>query len=117
MSGGKKMVIAGGVAAIGAGVASAYYLLGPNAKSHQKKASVLMAKIKREVKSEIKKAKEISVPLYNKAIDVVSQNYAKQYKMHEKEIKAFAERLKGEWKEIRPLTKSSPRAKKSKKAR
>ena len=54
MSGGKKVAMLGSMAALGAG---AYYLLGPDAKKHQKKASVLMAKMKKEVESEFEKAK------------------------------------------------------------
>ncbi len=103
MSGGKKMAIGAGMAALGAG---AYYLLGPDGKANQKKVSALMAKMKKEVASEIKKAKEVGTPLYNKAVDVVSENYAKQYKAHEKEIKAFAKMLKSEWKEV---SKKAPR--------
>ncbi len=53
MSGGKKMVLA---APLGAG---AYYLFGPNGKKHQKKASVLMSKVKKEVKIGIAKGKQM----------------------------------------------------------
>lgn len=95
MSGGKTIAIGAGVAALGAG---AYYLLGPNAKAHQKKASTLMAKIKKEVTSEIKKVKKLTVPLYHKAVDTISENYSKEYKAYEKDIKAFAKKLKGEQK-------------------
>ena len=87
MSGGKIVAGVAGMAALGAG---AYYFLGPKAKAHQKKAKVLMEKMKKEVEKEIKRAKEVTPPLYYKAIDVVSSNYAKQYKLHEKDIKAFA---------------------------
>jgi len=97
MSTGKKVAIGGAIAAIGAG---AYYLLGPDAKAHQKKTSVLLAKVKKEVQSEAKKVKEMSGPLYQKAVDVISTNYAKQYKAHGKEIKAFADKLKKEYKKI-----------------
>jgi hypothetical protein len=55
MSSGKKMVLAG-AAAVGAG---AYYLLGPDAKKHQKKASGLMGKIKKEVEIGIEKGKKL----------------------------------------------------------
>jgi len=41
MSSEKKVATVAGLAALGAG---AYYLLGPNAKAHQKKARVLIAK-------------------------------------------------------------------------
>jgi hypothetical protein len=104
MSAGKKMAVGAGIAALGAG---AYYLFGPNAKVHQKKASVLMGKIKKEVVSEIKKAKSVTMPVYHKTVDVVSKNYAKQYKLHEKEIKAIAKKLKGEWKEINKTVKKT----------
>src|SRR3989344_3189299 len=97
MSVGKKVAIGAGVATIGAGVD---YLLGPNSKTQQKKALALFSKMKKEAQSEIKKVKEVTVPLYNKAVDAISQNYAKQYAAHEKEIKVFAQKLKHDWKGI-----------------
>ncbi|MEI7709748.1 MAG: hypothetical protein WCI76_03475 [bacterium] len=51
-----KMVVASGMAAIGAG---AYYLLGPDAKKNQKKAKVLIDKISKEVKTKSKEAKDV----------------------------------------------------------
>lgn len=101
MSAGKKVAIGAGVVAASALTAGAYYLLGPNAKAHQKKASVLMTKMEREVLSKIKKAKKMSLPIYHKAVDVVSENYAKQYKAHEKDIKIFAKQLKSKWNKIK----------------
>lgn len=98
MSIGKKVAVGAGIIAAGAG---AYYLLGPKAKAHQKKAKILMTKIEKEVQSEIKKVKEVSVPLYHKAVDVISESYAKQYKMHEKDIKNFAKKLKSQWKGVK----------------
>ncbi len=96
MSTGEKVALGAGVAAVSAG---AYYLMGPNAKAHQKKVSGLMSKMKKEVASEIKKAKKLSAPIYNKAVDAVTKNYAKQYKLHEKDVKALAKTLKSEWKD------------------
>ena len=55
MSGGKVLAVEAGMAALGAG---AYYLLGPNAKKHQKKTSALMAKVKKEVETDAKKLKK-----------------------------------------------------------
>lgn len=95
MSMGSKIAIGAGVAAIGVG---AYYLMGPNAKAHQKKAKDLMTKIKKEVLSEIKKVKNIAVPLYNNTVDTISADYIKKYKPHEIEIKALANKLKSDWK-------------------
>jgi len=97
ISGGKIIAIGAGVAALGAG---AYYLLGPNAKAHQKKVSTLMLKMKKEVEDEIKKAKNNVGPIYQKVVDTISTNYCKQYEEHEGEIKAFAKKLKSDWKNI-----------------
>lgn len=108
---GKILGAAAGAAAVGAG---AYYLLGPNKKAHQKKAKALLAKMAREAKGRIKKAKKMSLPVYNAAIDKFSTAYAKQYKAHEKDIKAFAEKLKRDWKKSTMRTvKSTVRGAKS----
>ncbi|MEK7471515.1 MAG: hypothetical protein AAB623_02600 [Patescibacteria group bacterium] len=104
MSVGSKVAIGTGLAAVGAG---AFYLLGPNAKAHQKKMSALIGKMKKEVASEVRKAKVVTVPLYHKAVDIVSKNYAKQYKLHEKDIKAVANKLKAEWKGANKIVKKT----------
>jgi len=57
--------------------------------------------MKKEVTSEVKKAKEVTIPLYQKTVDLVSENYSKQYKVHEKDIKAFAKKLKSKWKGLK----------------
>jgi len=95
MSAGKKVTIGATVVALGAG---AYYLLGPNSKTHQKKAKVLLAKMKREIADKATKAKNMTEPLYHKAVDALAATYSKQYKMHEKDIKAFAKKLKSKGK-------------------
>lgn len=106
MSVGKKLAIGAGLAAVGAG---AYYLLGPDAKAHQKKVLSLASKMKKEVAKEIKKAKAVTVPLYHKTVDTVSKNYAKQYKLHEKDIKAVAAKMKAEWKGAKKVVKKAVR--------
>jgi len=117
ISGGKILVAGAGVAALAGG---AYYLLGPDAKKNQKKALALVAKMKKEVESEMKKAKETSTPIYHKAVDVISENYAKQYEMHAPEIMAFAKILKKEWKGVvkkataKPVKKPAKVSKKKK---
>ena len=109
ISEGKKVAIGAGIAAVTLASAGAYYLLGPNKKAHQKKARILMAKMKKELKSEIRKAKKLTMPLYHKAVDVIAENYSKQYKMHEKDIKAIAKKLKSEWKGAAKTVKKSVR--------
>jgi len=106
MSNGKKMVAGAGVAAgVAALSAGAYYMFGPKAKAHQKKVSALMSKIKKEVQVQARKAKVASGPLYHKAVDMVATKYAKEYKLHEKDIKAFAKILKSDLKKAKKTTK------------
>jgi hypothetical protein len=69
MSGGKKLVLAG-AAAVGAG---AYYLLGPDGKKHQKKASFLMNTVKKEIQIGIAKGKKLE-----KEWNSVSKNTTKK---------------------------------------
>jgi len=99
MSNGKKMAVAGaitaGVAAVGAG---AYMLMGPDGKKNQKKVKALMGKIEKEVKTEFKKAKVATGPLYDEAVDKISRTYSQQYKAHEGDIMALVKKLKGSWK-------------------
>jgi len=103
--GGKGMAAAAaGAAALGAG---AYYLFGPNKKEHQKKAKVLMGKMRKEIVREAKKAKAVTIPVYHKAVDAISDTYAKEYKLHEKDIRAIAQKLKGEWKGAKTTVKKS----------
>lgn len=109
-----KGISSGKIAAVAALGAGAYYLLGPKAKMHQRKAKVLMAKMKKEVSSEIKKAKQVSTPIYHKAVDIISKNYAKQFKMHEKDIEAFAKQLKNEWNGASKVVKKSAKTLKKK---
>jgi len=100
----KIVAVGAGLATIGAG---AYYLFGPNAKIHKKKATALLSKIKKEAIREVKKAKEVGIPAYHKAVDKVSKIYAKQYKLHEKDIKAVTKKLKGEWKDVSKILKKT----------
>ena len=106
---------AAGAAALGAG---AYYLLGPNGKENQKKAKALADRIKKEAVQEFKKAKKASMPVYHKAVDMISENYAKQYNLHGDDIKAIAQKIKGEWKNISGKAESATKktVRKAKKA-
>ncbi len=66
-----------------------------------------MTKMKRGIVNEIKKAEKISVPIYHKAVDIVSENYSKQYKAHGKDIKAIAKKLKSEWRGVNNVIKKT----------
>jgi hypothetical protein len=112
MSKASMAAVGAGMAAVGAG---AYYLLGPNSKKHQKNAAAWMNKMTGEVAQKVKKAGKMSKPIYHKAVDTISREYSKQYKANEKEIKAFGEKLKGEWKDAaqRAVKKSVGKIKKT----
>ena len=103
MSTGKKVAIGASLAALGVG---AYYLLGPDGKKNQKKVVGFMTKMKKEVEKEVKKVKDISEPIYHKTVDSIAKNYAKQYKEHAPQIKAFVKHLKN--------IKKTPKPKKAK---
>ena len=104
MSAGKAVAIGAGVAAVGAG---AYYFLGPKGKQHQKEAKVWIIEMEAEIEKKIKKAKEVTKPLYEKAIDTMAATYSKRYKEHASEISAFAKKLKGKWKSTQNKIRSS----------
>lgn len=111
MSGSEKIAIGAGIATVGAG---AYYLFGPKGKAHQKKATVLMSKIKKEVVKEVKKAEKVTLPIYHNVVDTVSANYAKQYKIHQGDIKILAKKLKSEWKDVNKLAQKTVKTLKKK---
>lgn len=77
MSAGKLLAVEAGVAAVGG---AAYYLLGPNAKKHQKKAGLFVKKAEKEVKKDLQKAKVLATPMYNKYSPVVKESVKKSVK-------------------------------------
>jgi gas vesicle protein len=107
MSTGSKVAIGGAVAALSAVGAGAYLLFGPDGKTNQKKVVALANKMKKEITTEYKKAKKAGAPVYNKAVDIISKNYAKQYKAHEKDINAIAKKIKSEWKDVEKTVKAT----------
>lgn len=111
MSRGQMMAVGGAAAAAVAAGAGAYYLMGPKGKAHQKKAKMMLEKMKKEAKQTIGKAKDMTQPLYHNTIDALAAKYSKEYNTHEKEIRALATKLKGEWK--KNSTKAKRTVKKS----
>jgi hypothetical protein len=95
---GKAIAIGAGVVALGAG---AYYYFGPKGKKHQKEAKIWITGMKTEIEKNVKKIENLTKPIYQKAVDAIAETYAKKYKEHAKEIKIFAENLKGEWRNIK----------------
>lgn len=84
MSAGKLLAAEAGLAAVGG---AAYYLLGPNAKKHQKKAGLFMRKAQKEVKKDLQKAKVLATPTYKKYSPVVKKSVKKAVRIVKKDIK------------------------------
>ncbi|TSC71239.1 MAG: Uncharacterized protein G01um101449_6 [Parcubacteria group bacterium Gr01-1014_49] len=104
MSVAKAAAIGVGVAAVGAG---AYYFLGPKGKQHRGKAKAWMTEMEREVEKRLQKAKSVTEPLYQDAVDALSAVYRKRYKGQASEVSAFAKKLKSEWKATRKKSRKS----------
>ncbi len=89
---------------IGAGVAAlataTYYFFGPKGEDHRESMKGWMIKMKGEIVEKIEEAKELSEPVFREIVDSVVASYAASKKIGEQELHAFADRLKGQWKEI-----------------
>lgn len=111
-------VSVGKVVALGAATAAlaaaSYYFFGPEGKKNRNNLKSWMIKMKGEIIEKMESAKEVTEEVYNKIVDTVAKKYAKAGKVSEKEIIAFAELLKTQWKGIaRSSTKKKSTAKKA----
>ena len=97
MSAGKVAAVGAGVAALGA---AAYYFLGPNGKKNQKAMKGWMMEAKTKIVKNIEKAKQMTEPMYKMMIDEVVAPYMKKNAGNVKEIKAFADSVKKQWKNV-----------------
>ena len=86
-----------------AGLAAAYFFLGPKGKKHREHAKVWAIKMKKEVVEKLKKAREITEPIYRNIIDEIAKEYEKGKKASQPEIQALASDLKKHWKSISKL--------------
>jgi hypothetical protein len=97
-SGGVKLAVLG--ASIAGLAATAYFLLGPGGKKHQKQAKAWAIKMKGDVIERLETAREVSEPVYREIIDSVAREYVKGMKAGQKEIDSLAQDLKKHWKTI-----------------
>ncbi|MFA5131154.1 MAG: hypothetical protein WC467_01890 [Patescibacteria group bacterium] len=96
-SGAMKLLILG---ASVAGLAAAYFFLGPKKKKNLEDAKSWAIKMKGDVIEKIEQAREVSEPIYNDIIDSVAAKYEKEMKSTPQEIKALAQNLKTHWRAI-----------------
>ncbi|MDO8481688.1 MAG: hypothetical protein Q7S75_01225 [bacterium] len=83
-----------------AGLAAAYFFLGPKGKKNQKHAKAWAIKMKGDVVEKLETARAISEPVYREIIDSVAARYEKEMVANNKEIRALAQDLKKHWKTI-----------------
>ena len=106
-----KSVSTSTILAIGAGVAAiattSYYLFGPEGKDHRDKVKGWMIKMKGEIIERIEDVKELTEPLYHEIVDSVVASYMATSKISKDEVKAYADKLKGQWKDIVAASKNA----------
>lgn len=100
----KNSMSASSIVAIGAGAAalaaSTYYFFGPLGKIHRQKAAGWMIKMKGEIVEKLEEAGDITEDVYKGIVDTVLASYIVSSKIAAPELQAFAEVLKGQWKNI-----------------
>jgi hypothetical protein len=90
----KKLFTLAGLAA------SAYFLMGPNAKKNQKHAKAWAIKMKGDVVEKLEAARSVTEPIYHEIINSVAAKHEKGKKTTPEEIMELAKELKKHWKTI-----------------
>lgn len=115
----KKIVKAGvglSLAAAAAALAGSYFVYGKRAAAHRAQARSWALKAKAEVLEQLENAKEITEPLYEKALATVSRKYKAMKHIDARDVEILIAELKNHWKNIKKdLVTTKKPAKKSKK--
>lgn len=100
----KKGISAGGVVAIGAGVAAlaaaSYYFFGPEGKKNQKKMKGWMIKMKGEIVDKMEDAQDMTESAYHAIVDAVASAYQKSSKVATADVADYVTILKKQWRGI-----------------
>ena len=114
----KKKTTAGGkrsgsrsveLAVIGAslaGLAAAYFFLGPKAKKNRKQAKAWAIKMKGDVVEKLENVRTVSEPVYNKIVDSVATEYKKRKMAGNKEIDSLARDIRKHWKTMSSIART-----------
>jgi uncharacterized protein with PIN domain len=97
---GSRAVELGVIGASLAGLAAAYFFLGPKGKKNQKQAKAWAIKMKGDVVEKLEMARRVSEPVYREIIDSVAAEYKKQERANRGEIDALARDIKKHWKNV-----------------
>ncbi|MFA6272938.1 MAG: hypothetical protein WC673_00365 [Candidatus Paceibacterota bacterium] len=92
----KYVAIGAGIA----GIAAAYFFLGPKGKMHQRKTKAWAIKMKADVVEKLEEARDMSESAYHQIIDSVAKEYEEKAKVGREEIQSLAKDLKKHWKTI-----------------
>ncbi len=87
--------------AAAAALAGSYFVYGKGAKKNRKSVKSWALKAKAEVLEQLEKAKEISEPIYNQAVDKISKKYSDLKNIDKKDVEALVKELKTHWKDIK----------------
>ena len=83
-----------------AGLAAAYFFLGPKGKQHRAHTKAWAIKMKGDVVERLEAAREVSESIYEEIVDSVASEYTKGKKAGSEEISELAQDLKKHWKTI-----------------
>ena len=92
-----------------AGLAAAYFFLGPKGKQHRAHTKAWAIKMKGDVVEKLENAKDVSESVYREIVDSVADEYTKGKKAGGREISALAQDLKKHWKSLSHSVKSAKR--------
>ncbi len=103
---GSNMARAGIIGASLAGLAAAYFFLGPKGKKHQKQTKAWAIKMKGDVVEKLEGVQEVSESAYNKIVDTVAMAYKKRKMAGQTEIDSLAQDIKKHWKAMSTIVQS-----------
>lgn len=108
---GNGMGVVGGIAALAAAAAGAYFLYGSTKGPARRKAlKGWMVKMKGEVMEEVEKMQDVSEDVYNAAVEKISEKYKQVQDVDSAELTALVQSLKGHWKDIKKDAEKSLKA-------
>jgi len=103
---GSRAVELGVIGASLAGLAAAYFFLGPKAKKNRKHARAWAIKMKGDVVEKLENVRTVSEPAYNKIVDSVATEYKKRKKAGNKEIDSLARDIRKHWKTMSAIARA-----------
>ena len=89
-----------------AGLAAAYFFLGPKGKKHQRQTRAWAIKMKGDIVEKLEGMQDVTESAYNKIVDSVATAYAKRKVAGREEISDLAGDIKKHWKTISAIARA-----------